>query len=153
GSWDVVGEAANGRAAVDLVARRHPDVAILDYAMPELNGLAATRQIRAAHPDTQALMRTMHDSEPMIRDLLAAGATGYVLKSDAGNTLLDALASLRSGRPFFTGKVTELVLKGYLQTLASGQTAAPESEALTAREREVVQLIAEGRSTKGVAAA
>ncbi len=147
GVWKVVAEAGNGRQAVQLVCEHKPDIAILDLTMPELNGLEATRQILAAEPQTRVLILTAHESEQLIREVLGAGAQGYVLKSDAGRILVGAVESLLEGRTFFTSKVARMVLEGYLRS--PGQTES--LPALSAREREIVQLLAEGRSNKEVA--
>jgi DNA-binding NarL/FixJ family response regulator len=113
-----------------------------------LNGLEATRQIRKALPDTEVLILSMHHSEQLVHEILTAGARGYILKSDAGDAIVTALASLRQHKPFFTSKVSELLLSSYLDP---GRSLAGEPPALTPREREIVQLIAEGKSTKEVA--
>lgn len=151
GQWDVVGEATDGRVAVELARTLHPDVAILDYAMPGLNGLEATRQIRAECPRTEVLMLTMYDAEVLIREVLAAGAKGYVLKNDAGRMLIQAVEALLQHQPFFTPRVSGLVLSGYLRGGQDNPAVEEAGGALTAREREVLQLVAEGRSTKEVA--
>lgn len=143
--WDVVAEAEDGRRAVQLAGETQPDVAILDYQLPALNGVDATREIRAVAPQTEVLIFTMHESEPLLRELLEAGARGYLLKSDARKFLIAAVESLSHHKPFFTGRVSETLLNAYL---AKGHV--PDG-ALTARERSVVQLIAEGRSNKEVA--
>lgn len=150
GAWDIVGEVNDGRAAVELARAQRPDVAILDYSMPGLNGLEATRQIRAELPTTEVLLLTMHDTESLVREVLSAGAKGYVLKSDAGRVLVDAVTTLLRHQPFFTPQVSELVLSGYLRN-AGDAIAEDLGSALTPREREVLQLIAEGQSTKEVA--
>ncbi|HXR93400.1 MAG TPA: response regulator transcription factor [Steroidobacteraceae bacterium] len=145
--WKVVAEASNGRQAVEQVAAHKPDIAIMDLTMPELNGLEATRQILAAGPQTRVLILTAHESEQLIREVLAAGAQGYVLKSDAGRTLVSAVDALLEGGTFFTSKVARMVLEGYLRN--PNETEAIPT--LSAREREIVQLLAEGRSNKEVA--
>jgi len=147
--WTVVAEAANGREAANLVMTHNPDVAILDLTMPELNGLDATRAILAAAPATRVLILTAHESEQLIREVLSAGAQGYVLKSDAGRVLVRAVEALLEGQPFFTSRVARLVLDGYLR----GETQAAGATTLSAREREIVQLLAEGKSNKDVARA
>ena len=114
-TWKVVAEAANGRQAVEQVAAHKPDIAIMDLTMPELNGLEATRQILAAEPQTRVLILTAHESEQLIREVLGAGAQGYVLKSDAGRTLVSAVDALLEGGTFFTSKVARMVLEGYLR--------------------------------------
>lgn len=151
GRWTVVAQADNGREAAELVATHKPDIAILDLSMPELNGLDATRRILAARPETCVLILTAHESEQLVREVLAAGARGYVLKSDAGRVLVRAVEALLEGQTFFTSKVARLVLEGYLR---GGAAAAPEpGQILSVREREIVQLLAEGASNKDVARA
>ena len=145
--WQVCGEANNGRDAVALAQELKPDIAVLDMSMPELNGLEATRQIRKALPATQVLMFTMHENEQLVRDVLNAGALGYVLKSDAARHLVAAIETLLTGKPYFSAKVSETVLDGYLKA------ATPVDDRLTPREREIVQLLAEGKSNKEAAAA
>jgi DNA-binding NarL/FixJ family response regulator len=149
--WTVVAQADNGRAAAELVATHKPDIAILDLSMPELNGLDATRRILAARPETCVLILTAHESEQLVREVLAAGARGYVLKSDAGRILVRAVEALLEGQTFFTSKVARLVLEGYLR--GGGAEAQETAQTLSAREREIVQLLAEGASNKEVARA
>jgi len=146
--WQVVGEASTGRQAVELAGKLHPDIAILDLTMPELNGLEATRQIKKALPKTEVLIFTMHENDNLIRDVLTAGALGYVLKSDAARHLVNAVESLTQHKPFFSAKVSEAVLDGYLK---AGRDESSAIEPLTPREREIVQLLAEGKSNKEVA--
>ncbi|MEE1613436.1 response regulator transcription factor [Microvirga sp. CF3016] len=143
--WEVVAEAEDGKQAVELAATTQPNVAILDYQLPLMNGVDATRQIRAFNPQTEVLIFTMHGSEPLIRELLEAGARGYLLKSDARRFLITAVEALARHQPFFTGSVSEALLSAYL---ANGHGTG---DALTSRERGVVQLIAEGRTNKEVA--
>jgi DNA-binding NarL/FixJ family response regulator len=148
--WSVCAEASNGRAAVELALAHRPQIAVLDLSMPELNGLEATRRIRERLPDTEVLIFSMHESEELIRDVLAAGARGYLLKSDASRQLVSAVESLSRHKPFFSGRVSEVVLSGFLK---AGQVQAGPSalERLTSREREVVQLLAEGKNNKHIA--
>jgi DNA-binding NarL/FixJ family response regulator len=149
--WTIVAEAADGRQACELAARLTPEIAVLDLTMPELNGLDATRQIRASTPKTRILIVTAHESEQLIRDVLDAGAMGYVLKSDAGRVLVQAIEALLDERPFFTSKVARFVLEGYLR---SGQDSVTQAAvALSPRERQIVQLLAEGNNNKEVARA
>ncbi len=148
--WLVVGEAANGNEAVRLAAELRPDLIVIDLSMPELNGLAAARRILAAEPAARILILTAHESEQLVREVLAAGAQGYVLKSDAGRVLVTALQSLLDGRPFFTSKVARTVVEGYLRSPASESAG---TSPLSAREQEIVQLLAEGKSNKEVARA
>ena len=128
-----------------------PDIAVLDLTMPELNGLDVTREFRASTPKTRILIVTAHESEQLIRDVLDAGAMGYVLKSDAGRVLVQAIEALLDERPFFTSKVARFVLDGYLRSGENSVTQA--AVALSPRERQIVQLLAEGNNNKEVARA
>jgi DNA-binding NarL/FixJ family response regulator len=151
--WTVCGEASNGRAAVEMSEKLRPDVAILDMSMPELNGLEATRQILQGQPNTKILIYTMHETERIIVDVLEAGARGVVLKSDAGDNMVAAVESIVKGRRFFTSRVAETVVEAYFlkrQTTFGAETDS-QTRLLTAREREVIQLLAEGKSNKEVA--
>ena len=143
--WEVVGEASDGKEAVAKALELKPDIAVLDYALPLVNGVEATRQIRARLPRTEVLIFTMHDNETVIRDLLAAGARGFLLKSDASRFLLAAIELLTLHKPFFTDKVSEALLDSFLKRPGHAQSA------LTPRERGVVQLIAEGHTNKQIA--
>jgi DNA-binding NarL/FixJ family response regulator len=144
-NWEVVAEAGDGKEAVAKAVEAKPDVCVVDYSLPLMNGLEVTRQIRARVPRSEILIFTMHDNEMLVQELLQAGARGYLLKSDAKAHLIEAIASLASHRPFFTKKVSEALLDVYL--------ARPEKmvSAITSRERSVVQLIAEGHTNKEVA--
>jgi DNA-binding NarL/FixJ family response regulator len=147
--WTIVAEAADGRQACELADLHAPDIAVLDLTMPELNGLDVTRHIRASTPKTRILIVTAHESEQLIREVLDAGAMGYVLKSDAGRVLVQAIEALLDERPFFTSKVARFVLDGYLRS--SEDSASPAAVTLSPRERHIVQLLAEGSNNKEVA--
>jgi len=150
--WEVSGEAATGREAVELARRLQPDVVVMDLTLPELNGLDATRQILRDSPRSEILVLTMHYSEELADQALQAGARGYVLKSDADQSLIAAVESLCQHKPFLTPTVTEFMLDDYLRRsdiLEAGTVHAT----LTAREREVIQLLAEGKSNKEVSSA
>ena len=142
--WEVIAEASDGLAAVEQALAMTPDVVVLDYSLPLATGVEATRQIRARLPRTEVLIFTMHDSDALVREILQAGARGYVLKSDAQRYLVAAVESLAAHRPFFTGKVSEALLEAYL---AKGGAA---QETLTSRERSVIQLIAEGHTNRRI---
>ena len=127
-----------------------PDVVVLDLSMPELNGLEATRQIRRELPQTEVLIFTMHDTEHLIREVLAAGARGYVLKSDVARHLTSAVEALSLHKPFFTATVSQALLDAFLQN-NTGEDEKSVFRTLTDREREIVQMLAEGKSNKQIA--
>lgn len=149
--WEVAAEATTGREAVDVAKRLQPDIVVMDLSLPELNGLDATRQILKESPRTEVLVLTMHHSEELARNVLQAGARGYILKSDADESLIAGIESLRQHKPFLTPKVTEFVLDDYLRRADEQGDDAPHTP-VTAREREIIQLLAEGRSNKEAAA-
>src|SRR5207244_10249152 len=141
--WKICGEAGDGRVAVEKAQRLKPDVIILDIGMPSLNGLEATRQILKTNPEAKVLILTLHESEQMVREVLNAGARGFVLKSDAARDLVFAVEALAHDKTYFTSKVSTIVLDGYLR---SGMAASEETvrhHRLTARERESMQSLAE----------
>ena len=144
-NWEVVAEAADGREAILNAIETKPDVAVVDYSLPLVNGVEVTRQIRARLPRTEVLIFTMHDNERLIEELLEAGARGYLLKSDAARYLVEAIEALAAHRPFFTAKVSEALLHSF--------RARPirEGSSLTNRERTVVQLVAEGHTNEETA--
>ena len=150
--WTVVAQADNGRQAVELAQSLRPDIVILDMTMPELNGLEATRQILSNRTGERVLILTAHESEQLVREVLNAGAQGYVLKSDAGRALVSAVEALLDGRPYFTSKVARIVLDGFLRS-PDGVLNSDAAQTLSPREREIVQLLAEGKSNKEVARA
>ena len=148
--FEITGEATTGREAVDMARRLQPDVVVMDLSLPELNGLDATRQILKAAPRSEILVLTMHHSEELAREVLQAGARGYVLKSDADQSLIAAVKSLREHKPFLSSRVTEFVLDDYLRRTDALEEALSH-ETVTAREREIIQLLAEGKSNKEAA--
>jgi DNA-binding NarL/FixJ family response regulator len=147
--WEVCAEATTGRQAVALAKQHKPDIAVLDISMPELNGLEATRQIKKALPSTEILIFTMHESEELVRDVLAAGARGYLLKIDADQYIVAAVEALSRHKPFFTSNVSEAILDSFLRQ-AKAPEDVPSSRVITAREREIIQLLAEGASNKKI---
>jgi DNA-binding NarL/FixJ family response regulator len=150
--WEVVGEASDGREAVEKAKQLKPDFAILDIGMPNLNGLAATRQLAQLDPDCKIIVLTITDSDHVIREALDAGARGFVLKSDAVRDLVSAVEALQRGQMFFTSRVNEMVLAGFLEKgVVAPHGVPPRFPTLTPREREVIQLLAEGRTSKEVA--
>jgi DNA-binding NarL/FixJ family response regulator len=148
--WEVCGESTNGRDAVEQSRRLRPDVVVMDLSLPGLNGLDATRHILKDAPETEVLVLTMHHSEELARDVLRAGARGYVLKSDADENLIAAIDSLQQHKPFLTSAVTEFVLDDYVRRGDASLEDGPPVT-VTTREREIIQLIAEGQSNKEVA--
>ena len=143
--WQVIGEARNGKEAIDQAVAARPDVVILDYGLPLVNGVEATRQIRGRVPGIEVLIFTMHDTDSLVRDVLEAGARGFLLKADAKQFLIAAVESLAAHRPFFTAKVSETLLETYLSKEGTKQSV------LSSREKAVVQLIAEGKTNKQIA--
>jgi DNA-binding NarL/FixJ family response regulator len=143
--WQVIAEARNGKEAVSAAFQSKPDVAIIDYGLPLLNGIEAARQIRHHLPSTEVLIFTMHNSDDILHDALRAGARGFLLKTDADDYLMAAVHALSQHKPFFTGKVSEKLIETYLNSSAG---PAPD---LTLREKSVVQLIAEGRTHQEMA--
>jgi DNA-binding NarL/FixJ family response regulator len=148
--WEVCAEAENGRIAVDKVKELKPDVVILDIGMPILNGLDATREILRDDPQAKVLILTMMDAERVMQAARDAGARGYILKSDAARVLVAAVQALEYDNTFFTSQVAEIVHGGYLDDVHSAQKKRMVVPSLGPREREVLQLVAAGKSTKQV---
>src|SRR3954452_11768903 len=135
--WEVVAEAADGKEAILKAIETTPDIAVIDYSLPLINGIEVTRQIRARLPKTEVLIFTMHDNETLIQDVMKVGARGYLLKSDAGRDLLSAIDALAVHKPFFTAKVSETLLESYVTASKSIRST------LTNREMAIVQMVAE----------
>nr|WP_208411807.1 response regulator transcription factor [Sphingomonas naasensis] len=140
----IVAEAANGRAALEEARSTQPDIAVIDYSLPELNGLDLTAALKRENPRLEVLVYTMHEREDLVLEVLRAGARGYVLKSDTEKHLLAAIDALSIHRPYFSGVISETLLERFLDSSPHAQAT------LTHREREVVQLIAEGKINKEV---
>jgi DNA-binding NarL/FixJ family response regulator len=150
--WSVCGEARTGREAVTKANGLEPDIVILDISMPELNGLEAARRILATSSNTEILILSMHHSEQLIREIVDAGVRGYIVKSDSGRELISAVENLANHKPYFTPKVTEVLL-GHFNSGGSAEKVPDSSrQRLTGREREIVQLLDEGKSAKEVSA-
>jgi DNA-binding NarL/FixJ family response regulator len=145
--WQVVAEASDGKQAVALAVKTRPDIAIVDYALPLLNGVEVTREVRARSPMTEVLVFSMHETDALIGAVLRAGARSYILKSDANRYLVAAIESLAAHKPFFIGNQSERLLNAFL---SKGRDR--EEEPLSPRERTVVQLIAEGHTNKEIGA-
>jgi len=142
--FEVVGEASDGRAAVTMCAALKPDVAVLDIAMPALNGIDATREILKQQPDTKIILLTMYSEESYVLAGLRAGIAGYVLKSNGGSNLVDAIEAVARGDSYLSPGVSRTVMQAYLSN------AALPADRLSDREREVLQLIAEGQTMKSI---
>lgn len=148
--WEVVAEVGDGREAVRSAVALKPDVAIIDIAMPLLNGIDATQQIVRKAPETRVLVLSMYSDEAYVTRALHAGATGYILKDSAGKDLLKAVESVAAGQAFFSPSIARLMLDDYVRRVA-GSEVADRYETLSEREREIFQLIAEARTNKEVA--
>jgi DNA-binding NarL/FixJ family response regulator len=150
--WRVIGEATNGREAVEKTNKLKPDVAIVDISMPDLDGLQATRQIREVAPRTSVVVLTMHESDQMVRRVLDAGALGYVLKSDLAAHLVKAVKDVSAGKVFLTPRVSDIVLKGFLKNRNQPEPMENSRARPTPREVQVIRLVAEGKANKEIAA-
>ena len=144
--WTVVAEAADGKDAIAQAIATKPDVAVLDYMLPLIDGIEATRHIRRRVPSVEVLIFSMHDDENLLREALSAGARSYVQKSDAAQHLVSAIHSLADHRPYFTDRASQVLLENFLTE------ADKVKHILTGREQVVVQLVAEGHSNKEAAA-
>jgi DNA-binding NarL/FixJ family response regulator len=149
--WEVVAEANDGREAVRLAEQHKPDVAIIDVAMPLLNGIEATRQITRRVPSTRVLVLSMHADEAYVTQILQAGATGYLLKDSADVDLMQGVAAVAVGKSFFSPAIARVMLDDYVRQL-SDKGIRDRYESLSEREREIFQLIAEGKTNKDIAA-
>jgi DNA-binding NarL/FixJ family response regulator len=146
-NWQIVAEAANGREALELAEEWHPDIAILGRSLPSLNGIELTRAIKRMWPRTEVLIYSNCATENVVAEALQAGARAYVLKTDSGKQLVDAVAALCHRKPWFSNEISETLLERLLMSSRPEQ----EQSTLTSREREVVQLVAEGKITKQIA--
>ncbi|MGH9343946.1 MAG: response regulator, partial [Terriglobia bacterium] len=151
--WKVIGEASDGRDAVEKAQELKPDIVIMDITMPKLTGLEAARRILQDVPETGLLFFTMHNSEQMVHEALSTGARGYVLKSDSSNDLVKAIESLPQRKMYVSPKLAPLVSSGGPRGRTKASVAKAPDQVLTSREREVLQLLAEGKNSKEVATA
>lgn len=150
GQMEVVGEAADGRQAVDLVERLKPNVVVMDIAMPRLNGVDATAQIVKKNPEVGVVILSMHADEGYLVRALSVGAKGYLLKDSAEADLVRAIQAVAQGKPFFSPAISQTLLEDYLRQLQN-RGLTDSYDLLTDREKEVLQLLAEGKSNKEVA--
>jgi DNA-binding NarL/FixJ family response regulator len=149
--WEICGEATTGREAVAKAEQLKPNIVILDISMPDLNGVDAAKRIKKASPDTEVLIFSAHYSDQLIREILDAGVRGYIVKSDSDRDLVIAVESLAKKKPFFTSRATEVMLSSFSEGGPKPDASEPLRDRLTTREREIVQLLAEGKSSKEVA--
>jgi two-component system response regulator NreC len=147
----IVGEAENGAQALRLTDELDPDVVLMDISMPDMNGIEATRRIKADHPNVAVLALTMHEDDQYFFEMLGAGASGYVPKRAAPNDLLSAIHAVQKGGVFLFPSVARSLVQDYLQRSAHAGTAGRSFDAVTDREREVLTLIAQGRSNQEIA--
>jgi len=148
----VVGEGGNGREALELCARLNPDMVLMDVEMRELNGIETTRRILRENPQTKVIMLSMYADPQYFFESLRAGAVGYVLKDAAFNELLDAIRSVKSGRRYLSPPLTDLVMEDYVDRASGKKQSDNDLGKLSSREREILQLVAEGNSSSQVAA-
>jgi two-component system, NarL family, response regulator NreC len=148
--WEIIGEVDNGRDAVSLTEKLKPDIVILDIGMPQLNGLDATRQIKKIAPETEVLIFTAHEAEELVHDVFDSGARSYIMKTDAADHLIEALKALSEHKHFFTSRISEIVFARYINGKKMLESV-PEKSRITDREREIVQLLAEGKTSKEIA--
>jgi RNA polymerase sigma factor (sigma-70 family) len=148
--FKVVAEAGDGREAVELVSRHHPDVTVLDIGMPQLNGIEATQQIASREPRTQVVILSMHSDEGYVLRALKAGARAYILKNSADADLIRAVRSVSEGKSFFSPVISKMLLEDYIRQIRDKEVE-DSYDLLTPREREILQLLAEGKTNKEVA--
>jgi two-component system response regulator NreC len=147
---EVIAEADSGRGVIELCSQLHPDVVVIDISMPDLNGIDAARQIIREAPDIKVIALSMHSDKKYVKEMLAAGASGYLLKDAAFEELGMAIATVLKNKTYLSPQITDTVVKDYVNENVPKDSIA--STALSAREREVLQLIAEGKSTRDIAA-
>jgi DNA-binding NarL/FixJ family response regulator len=147
---EVIAEADSGRGVIELCSQLHPDVVVIDISMPDLNGIDAARQITRQAPDIKVIALSMHSDKKYVKEMLAAGASGYLLKDAAFEELGMAIATVLKNKTYLSPQITDTVVKDYINENVPQNSIA--STALSAREREVLQLIAEGKSTRDIAA-
>ena len=150
--WNVVAEASDGQEALEKAKETKPEIVVLDIGMPRLSGLEAARRLKRILPQVKVLMLTVHESERLALEVLNAGARGYVTKSDTARDLVIAIEALRRDKTFFTSRVDRMILDNFLDGRPSKRAKEMQGEQLTSRQREIVQLLAEGKTSKEVSA-
>lgn len=152
--WEVIAEAKTGREAVTLAEQWKPEIVVMDLSMPDLNGLEAARRIKKQLPRTEIVILTLHFSDQLVREIVESGVRAYIMKSDADKDLVSAVEALSNHRSFFTARAADMLLDGFCRpSAAASDPQTVMRNRLTSREREIVQLLAEGKSSKEVAVA
>jgi DNA-binding NarL/FixJ family response regulator len=151
--WEVCGEAKTGREAVALAKQLQPDIVVMDVSMPELDGLEAARKINKLFPKMGILILTLHFSDPLVRDIVAAGARAYILKSDAARDLVVGVEALANQQTFFTPRAADVLLNAFSRKNSQLDLRVLNRSRLTPREREIVKLLAEGKTSREAALA
>ena len=149
--FEVVGEASNGREAVELAGATKPDVVILDIAMPNMSGIEAAQRISTTLPDTAIIVLSMHSDESYVLKALKVGAKGYLLKDTAEDTMIDAIKAVSAGKAYFSPEISRMLVEDYIREVRR-RGVEDSYELLTAREREILQLLAEAKSNKDISA-
>ena len=149
--FEVVGQAANGRQAVELAVQLRPDVIIMDVSMPDLNGIDATHQIRKEDPDARVIVLSMHHKRQFVLDMLREGAKGYILKSDISEQLIQGIQAVMAGGVYLSPQIAGSVVDNAVNPHGDSASGREQSSTLSPREREILQMIAEGNTTKGIA--
>jgi len=149
--WEICGEAHTGREAVKQAAKLQPDVVVLDISMPDLNGIDAARRIRKEAPGAEVLILSAHYTDQLVREVMEAGIRGYIVKSDSDRDLVVAVETLAGHKPFFTPSAAQIILTNFSAGKTRNSPDEPLKDRLSSREREIVQLFAEGKSAKEVA--
>lgn len=149
GEYEVAGQASDGRKALELVGELQPDIVIMDIGMPNLNGIDATRQILSQNPKMKVMALSTHNEGTIVAKMIKAGATGYMLKESAFDELTDGLEVMLSGKTFLCSKISKVVFSDYVNIITNPKWV--DGDGLSGREREVLQLVAEGHTTKEIA--
>lgn len=147
--FEVVGQAADGRQALEMASQHKPDIVIMDVGMPNLNGVDATKQLLSVNPDIKIMALSTHSDGAVVAKMVKAGAKGYILKESAFDELIEGLNTLQDGRTFLCNKISKVVFSEYVGMVTNTKTM--NGDGLTSREREVLQLVAEGHTTKEIA--